>query len=396
MSASSPVAAGPPRELDSFRNYARAFVEREIAPFVTEWERNAVLPASLFREAGRAGLLGLVVPPHLGGAGLDLRFSIAFAEELMRADAASAAVSLLLVANTVLPMLVRHASPELQLRLGPPIARGEVIAAMAVTEPDGGSDLIGAIHTTAETDGDHWIVNGEKMFITNGPIAGVFFVLARAPEAAGPLSMSMIAVPRSTPGCHLVRRFDKLGLHASPTGWMRFERCRVPKCFTVGKPGNGYLYFSDAIAAERVVLAAASIAYALRCVERTSEYLRGQDPARYNVTAREQLFAITSELESCRAFVCRSVREAVATGRMAATDAYMAKFALCEAAQRAVQQCVELHRSRFPLDGSDWLVRAALDSRVLSIFAGTSETMRDLFSQALGRERRLESIRSGA
>ena len=354
-----------------FRARVGRLVSEAILPYRDQWEREGTLPRELFRAAGAAGVLGVTVPREMGGAGHDYSYAVALAEELMRHRAASAAVSLMVQSNTLCPLLALFGSAELQREWLRPLARGEAVAALGATEPGGGSALPHTVSCTALREGDEWVVTGEKMFITNAPIADVVLVLARTSAGAGPLTMSLIAVPADTRGFEMVARHRKLGLEASPTGHVRLDRCRVPSRLTVGRAGHGYPQMARVLCHERLLIAIGSLALARSVLEETAD----------GAGAGAELARMHAWLEGARAFACEAARE-VCAGRTDAAAAAMAKFALCELAQRVVDGCVRL---RGP--GAAWedagVERVLREARVLSVFAGTSETMRELYGSRL-------------
>jgi alkylation response protein AidB-like acyl-CoA dehydrogenase len=370
-SALAPSARSPgiPDPEAGFRLFLRDFVARNVTPHAERWRADGRPSRAFFRAAGAAGLIGIAAPRELGGEGRDLSSSAIVVEEFASADARAPVESLMLIANSLVPLLTRFGSEDLRRTLVPKVLRGEAIAALAVTEPGGGSDIVGAIRTSLEQDGDHWILTGEKMFVTNGPIADVLVVLAREPGTTGPLGLTLVAVPASTDGVQAEPPYEKLGLHASPTGPVRFDSCRIPLSHTIGARGYGYVHFCAAIAEERVLIAAAAVATARRCLDRVSAAVGDGDAA------------LEAEVEACRAFV-REAAAAEADELVAVSS--LAKFAVCERMQEVVRACLRRYRAAFA-DVPDWLAETALDCRVLSVFAGASEVMRDRFGQEIWR-----------
>lgn len=362
-----------------------------LGPRLESWEAHETLPRSLFRACATAGLTGVVVPKELGGRGLDCTYSVVMAEELVHAGALGAAVSLLLPANSVCPLLARHGSAEIHQRFLQPILRGETIAALGVTEPGGGSAVIDALATTAEDCGDHWLLRGEKMFITNGSIADLVLVLARTAPGKKALSMTFMAVPTDTPGFRVIEQHQKLGLRSSPTGWVAFDDCHIPKSFTVGALHQGYMDFSRVIHEERLLVAASAVAIAEGCLRRT-------EATRWSPGTAELLDRLRAETEACRAFVHQTTLALAHQGaggrRLDPGPCHIAKFAVCDRIQSIVRRCLDLH-GLDGLDETSWMARTWRDVRVLSVFAGTSETVRDTYAAALTREARLESLRRG-
>jgi alkylation response protein AidB-like acyl-CoA dehydrogenase len=360
-----------PDDIDQFTRGVAEFCAHRIVPSLPAWQKTGTLPRQLFADFGAAGYLGLAVPSPMGGGGRDIRYSLALVEALMDSGLPGIAVSLMLPANTICPLLVRYAAPELRKQLLPEILAGTMIPSLAVTEPGSSSNLVHSMRTTAEEDGDHWIIEGEKVFITNGPVADVVFVLARTRPQPGPLSMSLIAVPTSTAGFSVAERYDKLGLHLSPTGRLRFDRCRVPKRLTVGLLHHGFAYFSDAISQERLLIAAGSTALALSCLDETAR--------RAGLSAHAELASSIIHMQACRA-LCRGVARALKNGEPTMTNCSLVKFAVCEAAIAAIESCA---RQLPNVEDRAWIEDMLCDTRVLTIFAGSSEAMKDLYAARL-------------
>jgi long-chain-acyl-CoA dehydrogenase len=379
-------ASGPkvttPDELSAVRERVRAFVEAEVLPHFTEWEASGALPATLFRRCGETGLLGLGAPAELGGEQRDFLALAALADEMMRHNVAGVSCSLLIQAATVCSLIVRYGSRPLQSRLLPPIITGQCVTGLAITEPAGGSALMHSVRCVAESDGESWVITGEKLFITNGPIADLLVVLARTDTAPGPFSMTLMAVPTDAQGFQVVEELDKLGLRSSPTGWLRFDRCRVPKVNTIGEVGRGYLHASDGLSEERLLIAIGAVSLAQSCLDETIRFLQRRSSAGRPLTARQairfELAEMAAELMAMRSFVW-GVAADVARGTRALDGTCIAKFAVCERAQRIVSRCGHLHGSAGLCEGTS-IERAVRDARVLSIFGGTSETMREIFA----------------
>jgi alkylation response protein AidB-like acyl-CoA dehydrogenase len=358
----------------AFRARVDRLVRESVLPHMDGWEREGRLPRSLFRDAGRAGVLGVTVPREMGGAGLDYSYAVALAEELMRHRAASPAVSLMVQSNTLCPLLALHGSDALRGEWLAPLVRGEAVGALGATEPTGGSALPHTVSCAAVREGDEWVVTGEKMFITNAPIADVLLVLARTSPGAGPFTMSLIAVPTDASGFETVAWHRKLGLEASPTGHVRLDRCRVPARLLVGRAGHGYPQMAHVLCHERLLIAVGSLAFARGALEETAEALGGPSSA-------PELARMHAWLEGGRAFAVEAARE-VCAGRTDAAAASMAKFALCELAQRVVAECLRLRGPEAAWEDAG-MERVLREARVLSIFAGTSETMRELYGSRL-------------
>lgn len=368
----------------AFRAKAREFVETRLRPHADEWEAAGGFPPSLFRDLGDAGYLGLTHDPAYGGAGLDFGYSVAFAEELPRSQMMGLTLSILAQTNIFPPLLAWLGTEEQKREFLAPAIRGERIGGVASSEPAGGSDVVRAIQTTATEDGDDWIIHGEKKYITNSPIADFLIVLVRTRPEPSIHSLTLVLVPTATPGFR-VTTLKKLGMHSSPTGWVTFDHCRVPKSLTLGKPHMGYHYVARNILEERLLGGAAAVAAADLAFQDTLRYVKqreafGQPLAKLQAL-RHRLADMAAEIEMCRRFVhsvCTSYRD----GHVEAKEICMIKFRVYEAVQRLTEQCLQLHGGYGFLD-ENWITRMYRDVRVLSVGGGASELMRDLVAAYL-------------
>lgn len=373
-----------PADIGSFKEEAASFARRWLHPQLHSWRQAGELPREAFLGIGSAGYLGLAVPPELGGLGCDMRHGVALVESLLDWRTAGPVLSLLVPAWMICPLVVGFSTPEQQRELLPGLMAGTLIPSLAATEPGGSSGLLRDITTTAAAEGDHWVLDGEKTYITNGPIADIVFVLARSRPEGGALGMSMIAVPTVSPGFILVERLAKLGLHLSPTGRLRFERCRVPKSATIGNANHGYAYFGGNLSAERLLIAAGSVAMAKSCL--------AEARMRIGSRGRAALELETARLDACRA-LCADIALAMAHGEPAVMKACMAKYLACDAARAAIETC-RLHLTE-PEDQA-WIEEVSCDARALTIFAGASDSLRDLHATRIAGRFRLNNRSNGA
>lgn len=368
-----------------FRTRVRTFVEERLRPHADDWETRRVFPAGLIRELGQEGLLGLAYPTSLGGQGLDFGHNIVLAEELPRSRMMGLTLSVLAQTN-FFPRLLDNLGTEEQKQayLGPAL-RGEKIGAFAATEPTGGSDTVRAVQCTAEDHGDFWLVNGEKKYITNGPIADFVITLVRTRTTPGPTSLTLLIVPTDLPGFRVKETLRKLGLHTSPTGWLRFDAVRVPKNLTLGKVHFGYFHFARNILEERLVGGAAAVSVASLVLDDTIRHLRQriafQRPLSKLQTVRHRVSEMAAEIEVSRRFVY-SVCESFRDGNLEEKEICMIKYHVFEMVQRVVERCIQLHGgSGFMED--NWVSRVYRDVRVLTIGGGSSELMKDLVAAYL-------------
>jgi alkylation response protein AidB-like acyl-CoA dehydrogenase len=337
------------------------------------------MPAEFFAAFGREGMLGAVVDPAWSGTAQGFLHNVVLTEELARAGAIGASVSLMISTNSVFPLLDRHASDAVKAEFLRPAVEGRLVASLALTEPGGGSDLLGALRCRALPVAGGWQLDGEKIYITNGPICDFALVLARSDGDSGPFGLSSFLVPRQTPGFEVIERFDTIGLHSSPIGHLRFEGCRLREDFLIGRRGHGYFALVRALAQERLLIAIGALAFAAQCLEATLAFARsrvsgGKALGKHSVI-RHELAQHFAELEACRSYAY-AVVEGVVAGANEVGGSSICKFFVVETAQRIIKRCIHLHGSQGLAEGT-WMDRAARDCRVLSVFAGASEPMRE-------------------
>jgi alkylation response protein AidB-like acyl-CoA dehydrogenase len=368
----------------AFRAVARAFVAGEIAPHYERWERTGVVDRAVWRAAGRAGLLGLDVPQEYGGAGLvDFRYHMLLAEELVEFRGVGFNVH----NDVVAPYLLRLADTEQRRRWLPGFCSGATMSAVAMTEPGGGSDL-GAMRTTAVRDGDAYVVNGSKTLITNGTNADLVVVAAvtdatRLNRNGG---ISLLVLERGMPGFQRGTRLETIGLRAADTAALSFQDVRVPASNLLGEAGRGTTYLQENLSRERLSIAGAAIAGAEAVFADTVEYCRrrhafGQPIGSFQHN-RFELAEMLTELEVTRTFVDRCVLDFNA-GRLGAVAAAQAKWWATDVQRRTVDRCLQLH------GGHGYLrecraARAFLDTRVMPIYGGTNEVMKEVIGRSLG------------
>ncbi|MGI5129706.1 acyl-CoA dehydrogenase family protein [Pseudonocardia sp. CA-107938] len=367
----------------AFRDLARTFVAKEITPFHEQWEVDGQVSREVWLAAGKAGLLGTDVPEEFGGGGTDdFRYNAILTEELTAAGASGPGFPL--QNDVVAPYLLRLATDEQKQRWLPGFCSGEIITAIAMTEPGTGSDLQG-IQTTARRDGSDWVLNGSKTFITNGIMADLVIVVAKTDPEAGSRGFSLLVVERGMPGFERGRRLKKVGLKAQDTAELSFTDVRVPAANVLGELGQGFVYLMQNLPQERLsiaVAAAAGTEYALRT---TLEYVKerkafGKPVAAFQNT-RFELAEMDTEASITREFVDRCISEHVA-GRLSVQDAAKAKWWASDVLKRVVDRCVQLHGGygymlEYPI------ARAFVDSRVQSIFGGTNEIMKEIIGRSL-------------
>ena len=371
-------------EHEAFRDLVRSFITREITPYHEQWERDGVVSRDVWLAAGRAGLLGIDIDEKYGGGGnTDYRFYLVFDEELARAGSTGPAFS---VHNDINGQYLRRlASPEQGERWLPGYCTGELITAIAMSEPGAGSDLQG-IRTSAVRDGDNYVLNGSKTFISNGQMCDLVIVAARTDPAAGHQGISLLVVERGMLGFERGRNLEKIGMHAQDTSELFFSDVRVPAANLLGDEGGGFIALMQNLPRERVAIGAASLAAAEKVFEQTLEYCKQRQAFgrpigsfQYN---RFVLAELATELAVARAFTDRAVMEHNA-GRLSNEDASMVKWWDTELCNRLVDRCVQLHGGygymrEYPV------ARAFADGRVQTIFGGTTEIMKEIIGRGLG------------
>jgi citronellyl-CoA dehydrogenase len=372
-------------EHEAFRRRVRAFVEERLTPHADDWERAGAFPRSVFRDLGAAGLLGITHERRLGGLGLDFGHAVVLAEELPRSRMMGLTLSVIAQTNIFPPLLAGLGSEEQKREFLAPAIAGELVGAVASTEPGGGSDVVRAIRTTAVDDGDFWVVSGEKKFITNGPIADFVITLVRTRPEASTQSLTLLIVPTSTAGFRVKQTLRKLGMHTSPTGWLELDHCRVPKRLTLGKPNLGYHYVARNILEERLLGGASAVALADLVLHETIAYVRGRSAFGRRLAdlqaIRHRIAELAADVELGRRFV-HSVAERYRDGHIEAKEICMIKFHVFEMVQRVVERCLQLEGGWGFLE-DNWLTRVYRDVRVLSVGGGPSELMKDLVAAYL-------------
>jgi alkylation response protein AidB-like acyl-CoA dehydrogenase len=370
---------------EDFRSSVRAFCEKEVAPFHDDWERAGIVPRELWTAAGAQGLLGIGVDERYGGGGVrDFRWSCVLSEELVRIGASG--VGFGLHNDVVGPYLQDLATEEQKQRWLPGFCTGELITAIAMTEPAAGSDLQG-IGTTARRDGEHWVLNGSKTFITNGINADLVIVVARTdPEAPGSRGLSLLVVERDMAGFSRGRNLDKVGLKAQDTAELFFDDVRVPAANLLGTEGRGFAHLMQNLPQERLHIAVSAVAAAETVLSLTVEYVTTRTafgrPVGSFQNSRFVLAELQTEVTIARTFVDECVRQ-LDSGDLTATDAAMAKWWTTELQNKVADRCLQLHGGYGYM--SEYRVsKAWRDARVQSIYGGTNEIMKEIVGRSMG------------
>lgn len=368
------------------RELARRFTQQEIVPHLAEWERAGRVPRSLHADAAKVGLLGAGFPEEAGGSGGDFLDYCTVVEEVILAGGSSGLLAALFTHSIAVPHLIASGDPRLIDRYARPTLAGEKIGSLAITEPDGGSD-VAAIRTTARRDGEYFIVNGAKTFITSGVRADFVTALVRT-GSSGRAGVSLLVVEAGTPGFTVGRELEKLGWHCSDTAELSFVDVRVPAENLVGAPGTGLAQLMRHFATERISMAVQACATARRCLDLAVDWCRQRTtfgaPLATRQAIRHRLAEMARVTEVARTFVWH-IAARVARGDQRVTDVAMAKNTAAAACAFVVDEALQLHGGAGYLRDSE-VERHYRDSRVMSIGGGTSEMMNEIIATGLVRQ----------
>jgi alkylation response protein AidB-like acyl-CoA dehydrogenase len=372
-------------EHDDFRAMVRAWAEKTVVPFHDQWEKDGIVPRDVWLSGGEQGLLGMDVEEQYGGGGVrDFRYNAVLDEEMTRIGASG--VGFGLHNDVVAPYLRDLATDEQKSRWLPKFCSGELITAIAMTEPGAGSDLQG-IATTARKDGDGWVLNGAKTFITNGINADLVIVVARTdPDASASKGISLLVVERDMPGFGRGRNLEKVGLKAQDTAELFFDDVRIPAENLLGTENRGFYHLMENLPQERLSIAVGAVASAERVLELTREYVTGRTAFGKPVGSFQNTRFVLAELHTetviARTFVDECVRQ-LGTGELTAVDAAMAKWWTTELQNKVADRCLQLHGGYGYMDEYP-VSKAWRDSRVQSIYGGTNEIMKEIVGRSLG------------
>jgi acyl-CoA dehydrogenase len=354
----------------------RRFVEKEIVPKAHAWEEQGFVPREVLREMGRLGFLGLRFPEDYGGGGLDARATALLAEELGRSTFGGFAITVLVHTDMATPHLINAGSPEQIGHYLPRIVAGELITAVAVTEPDAGSD-VKSIRTSARRDGGDYVLRGSKMFITNGALADLVFVAAKTDPAGGSKGISMFIVEKGMKGFSVGRKLDKMGWRCSDTAELVFDDCRVPAANLLGEEHRGFYAIMKNFQNERVAIAAMATGEAARAIELTLEYVRTRKafgaPLWDKQAIRQRLSMLAARVEAGRQLV-RHAASLDAEGRDCVKEVSMAKAYCAELLNDVVYDCLQFHGG-FGYIKESAIERMYRDARVQPIGGGATEVM---------------------
>ena len=371
-------------EQEALRDSARAFVRKEVLPHLQEWEDAGEVPRDLHRAAAKQGFLGLGVPEEKGGSGGTFLDSLALTEAMAEAGASSGLLAALFTSGIALPHIVAAGSDDLVDRFVRPTLAGELIGSLAITEPGGGSDVAG-LTTRAVRDGDHYVVDGAKTFITSG-VRADFVTTAVRTGGPGYAGVSLLVVEKGAPGFEVTRSLDKMGWHCSDTAELAFTGVRVPAANLVGEENGGFALIAQQFVTERLALAVHGYGTAARALDLTVEYAKQRETFGKPLAARQvvqhKLVEMHRRVDVARTYTREVARRFVA-GENPLAEALQAKAFAVEACSFVVDQAVQIHGGTGYMHGTE-VERAYRDARILGIGGGATEVLNDLTARLLG------------
>jgi acyl-CoA dehydrogenase len=372
-------------EHEMLREQVRRFVEREVVPHGEAWEEAGQVPRETLKKLGEMGILGIRVPEEYGGSGLNVMASIVLAEELARSTFGGFTVTVLVHTDMASPHLVRYGTQEQKERWLPGIVSGDIITAIGVTEPNAGSDVAG-IRTRAVRDGDHYVLNGSKMFITNAVYGDLVFVAARTdPEAKGSQGISVFGIEKGTPGFNVSRKLMKTGWLCSDTAELSFEDCRVPAANLLGEENKGFYAVMRNFQNERLLIAAMAVSEAAKALEMTVEHVRTREAFQGHLwdkqAIRQRLALHSTENEAARQLLYHAAW-LESQGLDCVKEVSMIKVFAAESCQRTMYDCVQFHGGMGYMRETP-VERMSRDARIHTIGGGATEVMLEEVSKRL-------------
>ena len=369
---------------EELRLHIRKFLEKEVQPHLDEWEEKT-FPDSIFRRFGELGFLGLRYPPEYGGQGGDYFSAVVLSEEMAKIGSGGLGMAVAVQAEMATPPVFKFGTEEQKQRWLVPAIRGEHIAALAITEPDAGSDVAG-IQTVARREGDQYVVNGRKIFITNGARCNWALVVTKVARERGHSGFNLLVVEKDTPGFQVTRTLEKLGMHSSDTAELLFEDCRVPVANRIGEEGDGFKDLMWELQGERMIAAAGAIAGAQRTFEYTMDYARnrmafGQPISQFQVI-KHKLVDMGTKIAAVQAFVYETAKK-WDEGEYPVREISQAKLLSTQVACEVADEAIQIlgghgYMREFPVE------RAWRDARLARIGAGTDEIMKEIIATTDG------------
>jgi citronellyl-CoA dehydrogenase len=373
-------------EHNAFRQSLRRFIEKEINPYVDKWEAEETFPAhEVFKKMGDLGFLGVSYPEEYGGLGLDYWYNIVMAEELANINCGGIPMAITVQTDMATPALNMFGSHELKQKYLAPAIRGEAVCSIAVTEPGSGSD-VASIKTRAESDGDDYVINGSKLYITNGTQADWVCLLARTEPGTGFRGMSLIIVPTNTPGFTVSRKLKKMGNHSSDTAELAFDNVRVPKSNRIGEEGMGFMLQMIQFQKERLIASACAVGGVEKCIRMTIDYCRQRQAFGRPLIENQWIYFKLSELIAENEFLrqmCYHCTRKLIAGEDFTREASMAKLKAGRLVRETADWCLQFHggmgyMEEYPMS------RYFRDSRLLSIGGGADEVMLGIIAKYEG------------
>lgn len=373
-------------EHQMFRESLRRFIEKEINPYVEEWEQAEIFPAkAIIAKMGELGFLGVNYPEEYGGLGLDYWYNVIRAEELGRIPCGGVPMGISVHTDMCTPALADFGSHELRKKFLEPSIKGELLGAIGVTEPDAGSD-VSSIRTRAESDGDHYVISGTKLYITNGTQADWICTLVRTSPGTGFDGMSLVIVPTDAPGFSVSRKLKKMGNYSSDTAELSFDRVRVPKWYRIGPEGKGFMLQMQQFQKERLVAAVMSYTAAELTIRRTIEYLKTRKafgrPLIENQWIHFKLAELVTEVEMLRQMCYHCTRKLV-DGEDMTREASMAKLKAGHLVRQVADVCIQFHGGMGYME-EYFISRYYRDSRLMPIGGGADEVMLGIIAKYEG------------
>ena len=367
-----------------FRQRLKAFLEKEVRPYAERWEREGIVPKSVWKKMGQGGFLCPSLSQEYGGLGGDFLYSVIVSEELSRTRQAGLAANL--HSDIVVPYIESYATEEIKKKYLPGCVSGDIVTAIAMTEPDAGSDLA-AMKTTAAQEGEEVILDGSKIFISNGINADLVIVAAKDPLVADPYqAISLYLLQGDNPGFKRGRRLEKMGMHSQDTTELFFSNCRLPLENRLGEKGAGFLMLMEKLQQERLVCALAAVPAAEFIMEWTIEYCKKtrvrDKPLSKNQATQFALVEMATEVKLARTFVDRLVVDHMA-GNTVVIETSMAKYWTTDLVKKVADRCLDLIGNFGMLENCP-IAKAFRDVRVMSIFAGTNEIMKGIVAKFMG------------
>ncbi len=371
-------------EHKAIRRTIREFVKKELAPFADEWEEKGEFPSSVFQRMGELGFLGLHYPEKYGGEGGDYLTGVVLAEEMMHCMSGGVALGVAVLTDMVCPLLFKVGSEDIKERYLKPSLEGKKVGCLCITEPNAGSD-VASIRTSAKKDGDNWIINGQKMFITNGVRADFAIVVSREPGTEGPQGITLFIIDKETPGFTVSKKLDKLGMRSSDTAELSFQDCVVSDKNRLGDVGQGFYSIMWELQPERLYAAISSVAGSQITYDETLKYIKEREQFKRPIfkfqAIRHRMAELATELEAGRQLTYH-VAQRINNGEYPAKEISMAKLFTSRMACKLVDECLQFHGGygymmEYPVQ------RAWRDTRISRIGGGTDEVMLEIISRQL-------------